>query len=545
MNNFLENDIKNKKESLKELPLKTKKNRITYNETIEGMELKYQKLKESILKQLIKRKNVLSVVSDKPIEQRTEKIKEKIKKLENDMFILNPNNENIEKLGLDTKFYMFKNFSEFSYDFLMQTIYDTIDDFENAEIKLTKEDFYYNLYVYEFMDKFLELRKEGTKDYTSLVPTFEKFYWHNPEMIYHIALNFRSLSFKYEIKLSKYLKSIQDNVKELYNVDDFDDCRKKLNEAYVMYNKLKQEKLIDIFNLARTGEIDIKNYLKDSKIKAEITNSLLINELKNEYEEEKFYLDLERLKFDLEQYIKYTEMKPLIDVFKEDYQEYYVDNTVPVTIKNLKSIRDQILKKEKKLRKCKDLYFAKGIFKRSLNETDRKSMNSIAVETCNELDKIYDQLTLSYYRYRIKPLLGNPVTIQDVLYVYYTYDFFKKVDIKKAYGMKLSYDELEKKCIEFDSYAIEPTHDLISSLALFKDSEIEKTIVTKHRLNNIALTIEDINGESCRETLNKVNLLLRTKTIEKSERTAEQILFVLETEKILEKEGITENTLEN
>ena len=158
------------------------------------------------------------------------------------------------------------------------------------------------------------------------------------------------------------------------------------------------------------------------------------------------------------------------------------------------------------------------------------------MECCENLNTIYNDFTFNYYIYNIKRLINNPVLIKDVLYIFYTYNSYKMECLNKIYP-KITFEELKAKCDDFDSFALNPDNEFINNLQLFKDEELEKNIVTKHRLNNISITIEDIKGSAAIETLQKVNLLLKCKTLDESVIKAEDIQFVITAKNILKKEN--------
>jgi hypothetical protein len=139
-------------------------------------------------------------------------------------------------------------------------------------------------------------------------------------------------------------------------------------------------------------------------------------------------------------------------------------------------------------------------------------------------------------------LINEQTNVKEILYIYYTNDYYKKKCINLAYENKGSYKNFEEKCIAFDSFAIDPTHDLLNSVQIYKDLDLKKVIVTKHRLNNINITIDDLEYEEAKNLLDKVNLLLRDKIILQSNVTAEDIYFVAKKNAIFQKEGISKET---
>ena len=277
MIDFLNNDIQEKKDFLKELPLKTKRNKISFNETLEQYANEYNEYKQVILSKLKEKVDNFKIEE----EEQDNKLFNRINFLKKDMFILNPDNIEYEKLGLDVNLYILKNFNQFSYEFLMETIENIITVFEKVGITLTKDDFFYNHYVNSFMSEFLSLRKTGGDYFYKLVPVFEKFYWNNPDLMYHIGINIRSIAEKHIWRIKRYIRLEQNRIKGAYSINDFDDCKSKLKEAYKLYKK-KNDSVKDIYDFAEKGEIVIANYLENSKTRQETFNYLVLNKLKDE-----------------------------------------------------------------------------------------------------------------------------------------------------------------------------------------------------------------------------------------------------------------------
>lgn len=530
MIDFLNNDIQEKKDFLKELPLKTKRNKVSFNETLEQYANEYNEYKQVLLSKLKEKVDNFKIEE----EEQDNKLFNRINFLKKDMFILNPDNIEYEKLGLDVNLYILKNFNQFSYEFLMETIENVITVFEKVGITLTKDDFFYNYYVNSFMSEFLSLRKTGGDYFYKLVPVFEKFYWKNPDLMYHIGINIRSIAEKHIWRIKRYIRLEQNRIKGAYNINDFDDCKSKLKEAYKIYKK-KNDSVKDIYNLAEKGEIVIANYLENSKTRQETFNYLVLNKLKDEFDTNQFYTNLLKLKNDLELYIKYDEFRPLMNMFKDVYRENVVENKTPVSQKKLQSFVSQIDKQEKKIINIRKKYFRHKLFNIKSNSFTKEA-NRSSMECCENLNTIYNDFTFNYYIYNIKRLINNPVLIKDVLYIFYTYNSYKMECLNKIYP-KITFEELKAKCDDFDSFALNPDNEFINNLQLFKDEELEKNIVTKHRLNNISITIEDIKGSAAIETLQKVNLLLRCKTLDESVIKAEDIQFVITAKNILKKEN--------
>lgn len=546
MNNFLNfiiDDIAAKKELLSSMPQKDLKDKTKINNRIKEIKIQYLQYKDSILKFMDKSAGKIVPIDENYDYTKIKNLEKNIKELEEDMYILNPLNSFVEKMKFSKYLYIFENYADFTFDFINDMLLAILNKYDEAGITIKPNQFYYNTYVHDYMTDFLKLKNKGVTEFDELLPKFEEYYWRNPDLILHIGLNFSSISYKNREKLKRILHRNQREVMKKHNVSSFEECTKKLKEAYLILNNTKKETIIEIYDKALNGELDIKNYLKDSKVKKEIYNLLVIDPIEegNKQAVESFFGDLEKLKIDLEQYIQYQEIMPLIDVFKEEYKKFEEAKNGKFDKNSVKKLNTALEEQEKKVGALMDKYYsASSKLLRKIN--DKKDARFKAVEYSNKINEIYSELRQDYYYYSILPLINEQTTVKDVLYIYYTNDYYKKKCINLAYQNKISYKDLEKRCEDFDSFAIDPTHDLLNSVQIYKELDLKKVIVTKHRLNNINITIDDLEFEEAKNLLDKVNLLLRDRIINQSNITAEDIYFVTKKNAIFQKEGIVKET---
>ena len=119
-----------------------------------------------------------------------------------------------------------------------EQLFSFLDKFELVGIKLSKNDFDYTCYVYEYMSSFLEIRYSSQKNYDKLSEIFEKIYWSNPDIIRHIELSFRKLIRNNPKKFNNYIKKIQEDVMMANNITSYQECLEKLNRAKMYLGKI-------------------------------------------------------------------------------------------------------------------------------------------------------------------------------------------------------------------------------------------------------------------------------------------------------------------
>lgn len=533
MNNFLEfinEDINAKKTLIDTMPTRTKANKKKYNEKIEEIEKKYENYKVSLLKYINSKAVRLNI---KPIEKKLEKISEEVANLEHVRFVLNPSNTYVEKIGFDSLLYEINHYSEFQFGSLNKILNSFIDKFELIKVKLNSDDFDYNYYVNKYMTAFLEVRNNKNIKYEEVAKIFEEIYWLNPNLIEHIELNLRSLVKVYNREFEKYIKKVQKELKSQYNIKDYEDCLKKLKKAYLNLKSAEEENIYDILLKSQTGEIEITDYLEDSKVRIEAYSSLSIDELNfdDKSEVEHFYENITKLKENLIEYSNYRQFIPLMMNFKTKYEKQLNVDKKTIDLK-LKEIDLNIKTKEKELYKLNKKILSKSkIFNKKLSTEEENKIKLDSVNKANELYKLYKEYETEYFNNKVLLNLNESFTISQFLELYYSFDYFKKLAINDVFKIS-NYDELINFSENFDLFAMNLNNVIMSGVLLFDKEDVSNVIVKKYRLSKINIVDDDLHTDNIENIINKIELLLRIKKIEKSDTTVENIWFLTKIKQI-------------
>ena len=273
MNNFLEfikNDIESKKTLLASMPLNNVTNTKKYNEKIASIFTDYSYYKESVLKYI----NAKSESFERSKKTKNiEELEKEFKEYTNIKFMLNTMNSFKEKMGLDKLLYDIRNYSNFAFDEINETIKKMISKFNEAGIGLKSDDFKYTCYVNEYMTEFFACNG----DYTKLSETFERIYWYNPNIIEHIELNFRLLIKKHQKDFESYIKNKKDNLLSQNNFKNYTDLTSALAKKHDELEESKEEDISDIIKMAKESKIEINNYFEDSKFRVTAFSNIAVN----------------------------------------------------------------------------------------------------------------------------------------------------------------------------------------------------------------------------------------------------------------------------
>lgn len=532
MNNFLEfinKDIDAKRLLITSMPVKTKANQKKLNKTCEEYIEKYIEYKNSVKTYLLAKNHSFEVKEKKHDEER-----ENLLELEQVRFLLNPSNTYFEKLRFDELIYQINNYSVFNFSSLNDIINGFLDKFEFIGIKLDRKDFSYNSYVYEYMSEFLDVRYGIHKKYDRVNEVFEKIYWVNPDLITHIGLNFRRLIRNNASKFESYISKLQKSTMSEKGISSYEDCLDKLKNAYAKLNKSIDGEVDKIVSAATGGEIDINHYLPGNKIREGAFNSLLGPDfdITNMKEYDKVCDILLKLKYSLEEYTNYLKFVPLFDSFREEYKSLLDKKE----ISKVKEIVATIEKKEKELDKHNaKVKNPRGLFGFKSDSTLQlaKMKSSHLVRELSDLYKEYDK---EYFKDVIIKNINEDMSVLDVLHLYYSYDYYKKDAIMRAYELD-NYNSIIEYSNDYDLYSMNPNNIIAEGIEVFNESNVSEVIANKYKLSGINIEESDVSEENLKTLLNKVLIILRLNVIENSNLTLDEVWFMVQVSKIISKES--------
>lgn len=525
---FINKDIENKKEILSVMPRRTKTNIKKLNGFIEDTKKKYNDYQKSTRNYLLAKAKSFQINEEK----KENLLSEKLENLEYVKFLLNPTNTYVEKMGFDTLLYQISNYYTLNFDSLNDIINSFLDKFELANIFLEPKDFEYTCYVHEYMSAFLDVRKKQSSDYDKISEIFEKIYWVNPEIIQHVELNFRKLIKDKEKKLNSYISKLQKEASEKYDIKNYNDCLNKIQLTYEALDKESKETVTEIVAKAKSGVFDINNYLDGSKQRNQAFQTLVPADSNMDDVCE----SLEKLLLNVEEYRNYIEFYPILGAFKDRYGALL--NSKTEENKELKNIESEINKKEIELEKMNKKIFGNILGKFNFN-VDIKKLKMESVLKAKEIYELYKSYDSEFFKEIVIKILSNTLTVADVLHLYYSYDYFKKLIIQDAYNLT-DYNEIIKYSDNFDLYAMNASNIIIVGIPIFSDSDIPKIIANRYHLENIKITEDDLSENNLNSLKNKIELVLRVNKIDKSQTSIDKIWFMVQVEKIINKESSAE-----
>ena len=475
MNDYL-NKLQAYKDMLASLPQNNIKNKKIYHENIKSIYDKEITVLNDIHDEIKKR--ITSYLNVKENEEILT-LNKNINDIKQSLIITNNYASSYEKSGLDILLYKLTHYYKTDLSDIFETIEKVNDIFKSVNIILTATDFNYSYYSNVFMNIYFNNK-------SSLEEKFDEIYWKCPDIITHLALNYKYLYYQ-------NIKIFEDHYNKI-NVDN-------IISSYQNFISKKDELIIQdkylLLNDLLNGNKNIKDYEKVSSI---------INDLFTENLQENQYIDLYN---SLIEYKEYNECLPIIKDIKES----------KTNSKNLSiNIRKNIIKNEKKLfKENKKIIY-------SINKANSKKIqyyNNLINNNINLLKDMYEEYENALFLTKVN-LLKEEDTIHNILLLAcsnynYLIEFTKKnnIDFNYIYNILIH-------------ITYSPYNNLINNLFIKDEKDLSLIIIDKYNLYGGKLNKEMLTKDNIDNLINNLKLVIDNFYIKKYNITEEKISFIKE-----------------
>jgi len=412
-------------------------------------------------------------------------------------------NTSYEKMHLDYYLYQLHRYYKEDLDSVNECIRKIISSFNKVDINLTKEDFGFNNYAQEYMDKIIN--KASNEELASI---FENLYWKNPDILKTIEINIKSIYLKYEKKINRYYEIRHEEFLKNHQDSEIYDMRKKI--YYKILELESRDKLLN-FNKFVNNEYRLSDF-KD------------IDRLKERYFSEDSYnydklLELLNILYEYKILIDY---KYLFDDMKEKLEKKDGLKNSKSTI--LKKVNTDISKIEKlNSKKNKKPLFGK-VKKDEKWLFDYKNILNEIINNYNEFDNacfedlIYSKLSKD----------SSIIEVLELICSNYLYFVNKKYEQDENLDINLINSEHES----LKSFIMNNNLYLLNNVALLDERQMKELIVNKYQLENIKLTIDSLLEDNLQNTIDDIKSLINYENITFSGLNLEDISLYLEYKKI-------------
>ncbi len=524
MNKILEK-IESDKEILSTMPRNNKKNIMKYAQNVENMQEEYEKIQQEIFNEMNNRYNeIISVKENKEIAIE----KNEIDELEKLLDIINTVKTSYEKMGIDRKIYKLGKFYKENLEIINKEILSCINKFSEVGLALSASDFDYSIYVNEYMQEFFKEIEKGNINSDSIKSKFEEIYWKCPDLIIHIELNLRYIYIKnqkvidkyYETRKAELLKNINTNVEEI---------EKRYKKAK---EKLEKDINVDKYLLTHAfldGKLNAKDYSND-QMKLEYLKVIKAEDINNASEKQQEEINKNCIKFlnSLYEYKQYLKFKYIFEDIQKKYQEIEQHKN------EYNTIRKEIEAKEKKLKSLNSKINGKGLFgiksKPDRKEKQTTEYNSIVLE----IKELYKKMDNAKIYAKISEHLTAESTIYDALKLASQFNNYL-VDCIIENNKTITDEEIEKSILELKEFLSNPHNVIIKNITILENKNIPIIISDRYKLLNFTINKEDINEGNLDNIIMILEKIQNNYNIQKSKINLDEMEFICEFKKILDK----------
>lgn len=270
--------------------------------------------------------------------------------------------------------------------------------------------------------------------------------------------------------------------------------------------------------------MDIKDYSIDKIDK--ISSSLFLNKLEDEDSVREARVTLLKLSYTLYEYKKYLKFKYIIDDIKSIYKEKNNNKSlIKNTFKNIEKKEKIISKANSKIR-----------FKMFFGKTEKsfEKLYSAINNSLVELKDLYKEYDINNFKEKIANVLNDNSSILDALHLVYSY----RINLLKIVESKyetITNEDIVKEFDELDEFINYPNITIINNLSIVDEKDVPLIIVDKYKLMDINITKEMLEDGNLDNLISSVDKLLINYYIKDSSISVDDISFICEAKKIIEK----------
>ena len=505
------------KEVLETLPRNNEKNRKIYAE--KAMELKTEFLvyKDEILNEMERRYEKVAKIKINP---EINLIKKQLEEIDKNLYLLNRVKTPYEKMNLDRAIQDLRYYYKKKLEIVNETIDFCTKKFQEVGIELTVKDFCYSKFVTEYIEVFFAESKRGAGINSDKIKAkFEKIYWKCPDIITHIELNIRYIYLKYEKEITKYYEKRKQDLTTTKPAETITSDYEELKRQYI--DKRKEDKYLIISDFLE-GRENTKEYTP-AALKNIYAKYADVSLLDNEEKREELDINIKKLLNSIYEYRHYLKYQFIIDDIKSAYKEKdKFKSQFEQAKKDVSSKENTVLKLNAKIE-------GKGLFKKP-NEKHVSEQNALIIET----KKAYRELDRSAVFYKIATELNDNSSIMDVLYLAmssYSHVFHRIRDQIE----EISEEKINEMIAELRAFIRWPYFALLNNIEILEEKDVLLIIKDRYKLLGINLEKETLTTDNIEQLEKEIARVERGYYLRKNKINVEEIGYICEFKKILEK----------
>lgn len=439
---------------------------------------------KQLIKSMIPNDNLDAI---KPLEARLD--------LMNQYFHLaNSVNNPLEEMGFNDLLYKLSNPIDLvDYN---ENLLELIKKFNNVGIKLTIKDFSYSYFVKKVMAKFFE-NIDNPNLYEEMKNIFDKVYWRNHHILMDITINIRDLLILHEKNIQNYALNLRNNfIKKNKIVEK--NMKEEYEKLFTEVINLSHISSSRVYSLFKRQGLNIDDYQDDSPALESHLHKFISKEdyekIRNQKEEDKFFLNIEELDLNLYEYENYEKFKFLITEIKTILERKSTItndlNNKKKTITNLKNSNKKNLSKLETMSRQKDKLFKRNKEKQLMKLT-KKIEDLISTN-----DNVLSQIRLEYNEYddlvfaeKVCKLVNEGMSVYNIFNIYKNDLNALRKSINKQVEEPISEASMLETVTQFVRFMKEPRIKIINTINYLNEDPMDVIIEDKYKLLGITVDI--------------------------------------------------------
>lgn len=523
-NEYITNDIEEKKVLLSVLPNNTPARRKKIKTTLEDFKSSYEETLKTISK-FINYKYEKLYPEKKYID--IKETKNNILKLKRILKFGNNKTTYFEKMEFDIVLYNLMHYYDLSIIDINYWIDQFIKKFNLINIKLSEKDFSMNIYVFSYMKTFLENYKVNPKNEKS----YEEIYWKCPKVIEYIIIVFRMLIINHASKFKNYCnKSYKVELNKL-GFSNYDEVFKEIQKCSMNIDSSSNETEFDIIELCLNGKYDYQNLeFSEEKLYNDLKNFMISEiDINDQTRIDTFVQSVIGLKHDLKEYYNYLQLVSISTTIKKKYSSFILKNENKTNLEEGKEKLKEIFKLEKEIKKCK-------IKINSIDNIEKlpdKSKNLLFNQELL-LDKLYKEyITYNniYFDELLKTKLEISSSISDLYELIIFYPYFGRRLLKSTFDLEKE-TQIDEYIEKIEKLFFNPYRKIIDMIPIFVDKNITQLLMNGFRFKNINITQESLDENNMQLIFEKCDRVIRRIKAKEFELKSDEIKFLIDVKKL-------------
>lgn len=408
-----------------------------------------------------------------------------------------------------------------------------IDNFKEANIVLTSDDFSYSMFTKTYMDMYFEnIDKYDFKDIASVC--FQKVYFECPKIIMHIKMCLRSIINKYDAQLVKYMDEKTKKELEEENVEKKQVIPEYLRNKTEYMWSLKKDPYRNLDKFLSKKE-SIADYLIDSPTRESKFSTFAIGGSYSSLDEEaeaKFDMvirDFYGVLGELREFYRYEViLKDLIKRYKEKESSKATFDQKSKEVAESEKVRQKLLKDY--LNSGKPKLF--GFLGKDLTKVSKLHINEELVK----LNQLYVELDNAAFNNKIATILDDAASIYDIFETsLLSFSYIEKKFIE-TFGEEDDFD-LEKEFKRYIKFLFSSFNDFLRKVNGLVDYDITKIVADKYKILGLNIDVENISRDNIGSTKEVLEFVINSLCIEENDLNSEMINYICKIKEIKPLEG--------